>query len=316
MSRIYSALSGSAGRDDGGPALSGTVTAEEWAAAEEVPFVEVGGPTGTIFSAGPIPVGPVELATTPEPITNPEPPPAVRPFPRLAGTPTYLSVRFHDLTDTARPKPSADGPDADLVVLHYPDHPISGEYRVLRDEIRTQLPEPTPKVLVFTAAAPEAGTTTVLLNLAVAIAHEGGPRVLVVDAHVNRPAAARKLALKPAPGLAEVLALQVPLAWAVQSTAVPNLQVLAAGAATGETPKLLGEELVRLAGQLRQWYDWVLIDAGVWGTTPDRDSACPAADAVYLVSRELDVDRTEFAGLRGWVKELGGLLRGYITTRV
>jgi len=307
MSRIYTALSGTAGRDEGGPALAGDA-AEEWSA--NVPFVEVGGPTGTIFSPGP------EAAAAPavEPAANPEP--AVRPFPRLAGTPAYLSVRFHDLSDGHRPPPPADGPDPELIVLHYPDHPISGEYRTLRDEIRTQLPEPSPKVLVFTAAAPEAGTSTVLLNLAVALANEGGPRVLVVDAHVNRPAVARKLALKPAPGLAEVLALQVPLAWAVQSSVVPNLQVLAAGVPTAETPRLLGEDLVKLAGQLRQWYDWVLVDAGVWGTVPDRDAACPAADAVYLVSREQDVDRTEFAGLRGWVKELGGLLRGYITTRV
>jgi Mrp family chromosome partitioning ATPase len=315
MSRIYSALSGAAGRDDGGPALSSAPSVDDWAGAEQVPFVEVGGPGGAVFSAGPLAVGPVDPPAAPGPITSLEQP-SVRPFPRLAGTPTYLSVRFHDLTDTTRPKPPADGPDAELVVLHYPDHPVSGEYRTLRDEIRTQLPEPTPKVLLFTAAAPEAGTTTVLLNLAVAIAGEGGPRVLVVDANVTRPAAARKLALKPSPGLAEVLALQVPLAWAVQSTVVPNLQVLAAGAATDETPKLLGDDLVRLAGQLRQWYDWVLIDAGVWGTVPDRDGSCPSADAVYLVSREHDVDRTEFAGLRGWVKELGGLLRGYITTRV
>jgi len=164
--------------------------------------------------------------------------------------------------------------------------------------VRGQLPEPTPKVLVFTAATPEAGTTTVLLNLAVTLAHEAGPRVLVVDANVTRAGVAKKLALKPTPGLAEVLALQVPLAWAVQATVVPNLQVLTAGTAAADTPKLLGDELTKLVGQLRQWYDWVLIDAGVWGGVPERDAACPAADAVYLVSREADVDRSEFAGLR------------------
>jgi hypothetical protein len=49
---------------------------------------------------------------------------------------------------------------------------------------------------------------------------------------------------------------------------------------------------------------------------PERDAACPAADAVYLVIRETEMERPEFLGARGWVKELGGLLRGYITTRV
>jgi Mrp family chromosome partitioning ATPase len=267
-----------------------------------------------VFSPG---LKPVPVEKPPEPV-SPTPPPRVEPrtYPRLADVPTYLSVTFHDLTGRTRPRPTVDGPDPELVTVHRPDHPVSAEYRTLRDEIRGQLPEPGPKVLHFTAAAGEAGTTTVLVNLAVTLAREAGPRVLVVDANTNRPGTAQKLALKPAPGLAEVLALQVPLPWAVQSSVVANLQVLPAGHATDDTAKLMGEELPRLAAQLRQWYDWVLIDSGVWGTVPERDSAVPAADAVYLVTREAGVDRTEFAGLRGWVKELGGLLRGFVTTRV
>src|SRR5205085_8686648 len=136
-------------------------------------------------------------------------------YPRLA-KPLYLSVTFHDVDGTPRQHAAADGPDPGLVALHLPDHPVSGEYRILRDEIRLQLPDPTPRVLLFTAAAAEAGTTTVLLNLAVTLAREEAPRVLVIDGNVSRPAVARMLALKPTPGLVEVLAKQVPLAWAAQ----------------------------------------------------------------------------------------------------
>jgi Mrp family chromosome partitioning ATPase len=346
MSRIYTAMTGAASaRPAGVPTPPPEVpktrpTAEpEWdrvrahagqipdpeladadfgfvADSDDVPYVEIGGPNGAVFSAGPKPVPVAATTASAVPAARPEPPPAPREFPRLADAPRYLSVRFHDLTDRAKLKPTVEGIDPELVAFHFPDHPVSGEYRVLRDEIRRQLPEPTPKVLLFTAAAGEAGTTTVLLNLAVTLAAEGGPRVLVVDANVGKPAVGPKLGLKPAPGVAEVLALQVPLAWGLQTSVVANMEVLAAGAATGDTPKLLGEDLSRLAGQLRQWYDWVLIDGGVWGAVPERDASCPSADAVYLVTREADVDRTEFAGLRGWVKELGGLLRGFVTTRV
>lgn len=307
--------------------------------ADDIPYVEVGGPGGPVFSAGPAvvklpaaktapaanPPGPVAAAATepkPAPV-GPIPPartPAVaesaaRPFPRLAGVPAYLSVIFHDLTGRPRVKAEVEGPDPGLVALHFPDHPVSGEYRTLRDEIRVQLPDPTPRVLFFTAAAGEAGTTTVLLNLALTVAHEVSPRVLVVDANVTRPAGAQRLALKPTPGLVEVLSQQVPLAWAVRPSVVPNLQVLPAGGVAGGAPPALGQDLPKLIEQLRQWYDWILIDAGVWGMIPERDAACPTADAVYLVTREADVDRSEFAGLRGWVRELGGMLRGYIATR-
>ena len=82
------------------------------------------------------------------------------------------------------------------------------------------------------------------------------------------------------------------------------------------TPTTIGLDLPKLVTQLRQWFDWVLVDGGVWGVVPERDGTCPSADAVYLVTREADVGRTEFTGLRGWVKELGGVLRGFVTTKV
>ena len=60
-----------------------------------------------------------------------------RTFPRLAPPPAtaHLSVRFHDVVRTRNEGPS-DGPDASLVAFHLPDHPVSGEYRTLRDAIQ------------------------------------------------------------------------------------------------------------------------------------------------------------------------------------
>lgn len=312
MSRMFSALTGAGRIAEREPPPAVEPDDGFVGSADDTPFVEVGGSAGPVFFAG-------SQVAVAEPVAPAQPavaPPAPRAYPRLANTPAYLSVRFHTLTGGAKAKAAPDGPDAGLVALHFPDHPVSAEYRTLRDEIRRQLPEATPRVLFFTAAAGEAGTTTVLLNLAITLALEGTQRVLVVDANVSNAGVGPKFTLEPAPGLAEVVAQQVPLAWAARPSVVPNLQLLTTGVPTAETPALVGQELPKLADQLRQWYDWVLVDAGIWGDNPERDSACPSADAVYLVSRERDADRSEFAGLRGWVRELGGLLRGYITTRV
>ncbi|MBA4187190.1 MAG: hypothetical protein C0467_04145 [Planctomycetaceae bacterium] len=341
MSRVYNALTG-ATRSTVAPINE--IPEDAWEASEETPFIEIGGPSGPVFSAAStaaasaVLISPKastavpKLASTaprlaPEPKVEakPEPKPeAARSFPRLvtsaqvpaaavAPSTAYLSVRFHDVA-VRQPRIAADGPDPTLVALHYPDHAVSGEYRVLRDEVRRQLPDSTSRVLMFSAAAPEAGTTSVLLNLAVTLAQEANARVLVVDGNVNRPGVGAKLALKSAPGLCEVLSHRVPLAWAVQPSIVPNLQVLTAGDVTDATPTAVGRDLPKLLGQLRQWYDWVLVDGGVWGAMAERDAVCPAADAVYLVTRDADLDRPEFLNLRGWVKELGGLLRGYVAT--
>lgn len=305
MSRVYNVLTGAAR-----PSVATPEAPDDgvWANEVDAPFIEIGGPGGPVFSAATTP--PTPAPAKPEPV--PEPP---RNYPRLAPTPAapaYLCVRFHDMAGSGNAKPG-DGPDSSLVAFHHPEHAVSAEYRTLRDEIRKQHPEAVPRVLLFLAGAPESGTTTVLLNLGITLSGEGKTRVLVVDANVTHPAVAARLAIKPAPGLCEVLSQHAPLAWAVQPTAVPNLQVLAAGEAATAT---LGRDLPKLLGQLRQWYDWVLVDGGVCGQVPERDAVCPAADAVYLVTREAAAEQAEFAGLRGRVKELGGVLRGYIATRV
>jgi hypothetical protein len=323
MSRVYSALTGASR-----PAGAATIDAPDdgvWentpdASIEEVPtedapFIEIGGPGGPVFSPSATPTPPPpRLAPETTPLPQPE---TARAYPRLAPStaPAYLSVRFHDVIARGA-KPNGDGPDTSLVAFHLPEHPVSGEYRTLRDEIRKQLPDATSRVLLFTAALAEAGTTTVLSNLAVTLAGEGKTRVLIVDGNVSKPAVAAKLGVKAGPGVCEVLAHHVPLTWAVQPSAVPNLEVLAAGDATDATPAAVCREFARLLGQFRQWYDWVLVDNGVWGGMPERDAACSVADAVYLVTRDTDTERPEFVAVRGWVKELGGLLRGYVTTKV
>lgn len=280
--------------------------------AEPAPYIEIGGPNGLVSSI-PAPVKPVP-APAPQPAAKT---PEIVPFPRLAtAESSFVSVAFHDLT--ARPKPAlrSEGPSPDLVAFHFPDHPVSLEYQALRDEIASQLPPGLPHALLFTAATADAGTTTVVLNLAATLARDASSRVLVVDANISRPTISARLGVKDTPGLVETLAGHLPLAWAIQPAPVPNLQVLAAGLATNDTPALFVEELPKLLAQLRQWFDWVLIDGGVWGEVPERDAACPGADAVYLVTRDADTTRAEFDGLRGWVKELGGLLRGFVTTRI
>lgn len=85
---------------------------------------------------------------------------------------------------------------------------------------------------------------------------------------------------------------------------------------TDDTATAIGRDLPKLLEQLRLWFDWVLIDAGVWGVVPERDATCSESNAVYLVSREADAERPEFTGLKTRVKQLNGHLRGYVTTRL
>ncbi len=303
--------------------------------ASDIPFVEVGGPEGVVTSyqrPAPQPafapptvrfVAPATvsvpfhvLPTPPEPRFAPAPArprPAPVVAPTVAEDPRVLSVALHKF-----PKPGLRilpaGVAPEVVTHHHPEHPISAEYRLVRDEIRGSFDGQASRVVSLTGTSAAAGTTTVLLNVAVAMTQDTGARVLVVDGNVLRPAVAARLATGDAPGLSEVLAQSVPLAWAIQTTAVSGLHVLAAGVATDKTLASLPTELPRLLTQVRQWFDYVFVDVGAWehSTAQSAANLAAACDSVYLVSRHAELERLEFHHLRA---ALGHTLKGYITTR-
>jgi Mrp family chromosome partitioning ATPase len=312
---MYSAMTGT---DSGRAVLGSSAEPDVFVAAEEAPFIEIGGPTGPVLSSRLAAAEGQRLSepgrTFPRIVTPPPASPAVTHEPT---TTPWLHVQFHDVLPQI-PRTTV-GLHPELIAYHFPEHPVSGEYRELRQAVSRQLPETTSRVLMFTAATTAAGTTTVVLNLAITLAREG-LRVLVMDGNWHDPAVAAKLGIRPAPGLAEVLHGQLPLPWALQPTVVPTLQALAAGSVAEaeevQHGELLRRDFSKLLTQLRQWFDWLLIDAGVWGVNPDRDATCRSADAVYLVTRADSTHRPEFTGLRTWVKQLGGALRGYVTTHI
>jgi Mrp family chromosome partitioning ATPase len=306
MSRVYDAFT--APGHSVSPVVPNLPEDETWANEPEAPFIEIGGPGGPIFSSSP--TAAVPLPT--KPVSKVE---TARQYPRLADSPAppaYLSVHFYDFADNNSAIP-AGTPDLSLVAYHHPEHAVSTEYRTLRHEIQKQLSGAASRLLLFVAPTAESGTTTVLLNLAITLAKEGPNRVLVVDASVSRPAVATRLGVKPKPGLAEVLSHQVPLTLAIQPSIVPQLSALTLGS---NLPASFERELPVVLTQLRMWYDWVLVDGG--NAVPGAGSLLPgsAADAIYLVIRDEAVAKTDLVQLQRQFKTQGGLLRGYITTRL
>ncbi len=325
MSRLYNAMTGT---DAAAPVPAVTMAPDDgvWEnSPEEMPYIEIGGPEG--------PVGTV-VAPSAEPVASASHPasrgsgatassrsssaPQVRPYPRLvdASQPLYLSVRFHDFPATRRSDPPHPfEPDVSLIVFHQPQHPISTEYKEVWEAMVQQCRNRASHLLHFVAPAPDAGTTTVLLNLAIQAARQGN-RVAVVDAHWERSAVAGRLGVPSAPGLSDVLAGQCPLTLALQPTSIERLHVLSAGEVSPIPPEAVGRSLPLVLSQLRQWYDWVLVDGGVWGEMPQRDAASAAADALYVVARDADVFGAAVSDLRVQVRRVGGQARGAIATRL
>jgi Mrp family chromosome partitioning ATPase len=278
-----------------------------------IPFIEVGGPVVARSSIKQAPSRAAIPAIIPlsRPSAGKQPVAESRATVPASESPTYFRITFQPLPFPHAPGGAvAERVGRELVTYHRPDHAISAEYRVLAQEIDRQLAGATGKALLFTSTRPAAGTTSVLLNLAVTLSAEAP--VVVVDANFTRPAVALRLGLAPAPGLREVLARTAPLAWGVQDAGVPNLHVLANGGRAGE-PVL---DVWPLAlDQLRKRFDWILIDSGEWGGRPEMPALAATATATYLVLGQAELDVPEWNDLLTEIPHHGGQLRGYVLTR-
>lgn len=267
-----------------------------------IPFIEVGDvhePAIRLIRAADEPPPRPPVVAPPPPPEPPQPPEE----PAFGG---IIHIRFEPVRASHLP---GRGFGPDLVAYHQPEHAVSGQYRALVAQIESQLPGSQPRALALTGAAEQSGASTVLLNLAVTLAKRDPIRVVVVDAHADRPALATRLGVPSQPGLREVLARQTPLAWSLQETAQPNLVALTAGKPT--TP-WAGEELPGVLELLRGRADWVLLDIGPWEETSTAAAVADACDAVYLVHRLTARDTT---ALQASILETTGRLRGCVITQ-
>ncbi len=298
MGRILDALNQGQGRrpgGKGGPALQ-AVWPEEETGDNDVPFIEVGGPRAPAAAA-------------------PAHPAIGVPVLPVAAAPRPMTVKFRRPPQVHAPGRGAARFSPELVAYHQPEHAVSGQYRDLAGAVLAALPGERARVLLFSAAAPGAGTTTVLLNTAITIARQNGPRVLVVDAHLRRSAVGLRLGLSDAPGLREVLGGRLPLDAAVRATGLPGLSALTAGSADAASPtRLVGDGMRSLLRHLREHFDLVLVDGPRWDGRPEVVALGCACDAVFLCMPEADQNALETGELLQIIPEQGATLCGCILT--
>jgi capsular exopolysaccharide synthesis family protein len=147
-----------------------------------------------------------------------------------------------------------------------------------------------PKVLVITSPSPQEGKSTVVSNLAIALA-EINHRVLLIDADMRLPRLHSIFDLPNTFGLSDVLHDRMPIheyaeESLVRKTHIPDLYVLPAGPARTNLSRLLySTKMKELITRFRDSFDTILIDSAPVLSVPDSRFLARAADAVVLVVR-------------------------------
>ena len=172
--------------------------------------------------------------------------------------------------------------------LWYYYHPSSREaeaFRSLRTSLLLKTDRSGAKVLQMTSAEPGDGKTTSISNLALAIA-QTGRKVLIVDADLRRPTIHKLFGIVNGIGLGDVLADEIDAPTAIRETRISNLFLMTAGTLP-ENPSemLMSRNFTDLVKQLRDDYDYVLIDTPPLVVVSDPSVIASSVDSVLLVVR-------------------------------
>ena len=177
-------------------------------------------------------------------------------------------------TETERIVSSRGGND--VTPRNSPEHDVAEAMRELRTNLKFMDVDNPPRTIVITSSLPGEGKSTVVANLAVAIA-ASGEQVVVVDGDLRRPSVATIFGVLPDVGLTDVLIGRAELQDVLQPWGdTGRLSVLGAGAVPPNPSELLGSNAMHAVVQELAKHAIVLIDA---------PPLIPVTDAAILTAR-------------------------------
>jgi protein-tyrosine kinase len=188
-------------------------------------------------------------------------------------------------------------------------------YRALRTKlVRFQATQGVRSVVVTSAEAGE-GKTVSIVNLGFSLTHLPSQRVLLVDADLRTCGLSRAVGALHAPGLAEVLADELPFKAATASTSVPNLYLVAAGRAHRPACDLFsGPKFKEFIGWCCETFTMILVDCPPMAGLADFEVVSAACDGVLIVIRAFRTKRERLANLVPQLQDkkvLGVLFNGH-----
>jgi capsular exopolysaccharide synthesis family protein len=139
--------------------------------------------------------------------------------------------------------------------------PHAEGYRILRAKLDLKVQNGIGPSLTMLSGGPGEGKSTTIYNLAVVCA-QAGQAVCLVDCDLRRPTLHELLGVSNERGLSNYLRGEGEAIEFIQRTAIPKLQVLAAGnMPMSDIGVLAGDKIRHMLDDLKQRYDLVLIDA-------------------------------------------------------
>ena len=210
-----------------------------------------------------------------------------------------------------------------LVVFHKPRSIESEYFRFLKHRIERQMeasPDGKGKAILITGPNRGAGKTTCALNLALVFARSFGPKTLLLDADSRRGTTRTYLGIKTdeLPGFVDVLTMKKRAGKVLVNTGLFDMIYFPSGKFDEAFLDCLkGQELDHLINNLKERFQYVIIDAPPAFPMPETAVLAQHCDGVFIVLRagrdgREDLEQAKEA-LEG-ANILGVILNGVKTT--
>ncbi len=196
-----------------------------------------------------------------------------------------------------------------------PNSVLAEHYRQLRTKLIKKMAAHDHTTLLVVGAMPGSGATSVTTNLALA-SMASGKKVLVIDTNFRRARIHSAFGLPEGPGLAEVLADEMPFAQAVK-TLENGLHVMPAGSRNKRVVERLGnDQMGRVLAEAASQYDLVLLDVAPAIVAGDALTLASNVDATLLVARAMQEKRGQIARLKNELSDTRAEFMGVLVNGV
>lgn len=190
-----------------------------------------------------------------------------------------------------------------LITVLDPTSVASEAYRSLRTNLLYALVDNPPKVIVLTSPGPSEGKSTTCANLGVVLA-QADKSTLIVDCDFRKPVVHKVFGVRNLRGIVNVLVGERGLQ-AVWHEPLLGLKVVPVGPVPPNPAELLGSRrFAEFLSQVRQDFDYVLVDAPPVGMVSDPAILATQADGVLMV---IDGQTTRQGSLRQAVRSLNAV---------
>ena len=197
-----------------------------------------------------------------------------------------------------------------------PKSPIAEAYRSIRTNIEFSNIDKDLKVIMITSTQPNEGKSTVISNLAATFASLENKRVLIIDGDLRNPSIHKMFGVSNLSGIIDVLTGQKDVSKCIEPTKIEGLDILKVGKVPPNPSEMLqSNKMKNFIEVVKEYYDYVFIDAPPVGVVTDASIISQYADGVILLvgSNETDIEAAKISKER--LENVGANILGVVLNK-